>query len=126
MQNSTPVVYGIANCDTVKKARAWLAQRGVAHDFVDFKKTPPTAELLAAWMAQLGWQVLLNRQGTTWRKLSPAQQAAVLDASSAAALMREQTSVIKRPVICWTVATPLASKPLVTVGFKPEEWPLKP
>lgn len=124
MNDQTPVVYGIANCDTVKKARAWLTQRGVAHRFVDFKKTPPTPELLAVWMAQFGWEILLNRQGTTWRKLSPAQQAAVVDAKSAAALMLAQASVIKRPVIHWSGALP--AKPVFSVGFKPEQWPVTP
>ncbi|MGY8904314.1 MAG: arsenate reductase [Burkholderiales bacterium] len=124
MEQQTPVVYGIANCDTVKKARAWLAQRGLAHRFVDFKKTPPTPELLTVWMAQLDWDILLNRQGTTWRKLSPAQQAAVVDAKSAAALMLAQASVIKRPVIHWSGAWP--AKPVFSVGFKPEQWPVPP
>ncbi len=130
MEHPTPVVYGIANCDTVKKARAWLTQRGLTHRFVDFKKTPPTPELLSNWMAQLGWETLLNRQGTTWRNLSPAEQAAVQDAHSAAALMARHTSVIKRPVIGWPAAakpgaTAMTSATVFTLGFKPEQWPVK-
>ena len=73
-------VYGITNCDTVKEARAWLAQRGVSHRFVDFKKMPPTRDQLAAWCAAAGWQTLLNRRGTTWKKLEPEAQARVIDA----------------------------------------------
>ena len=72
-------VYGITNCDTVKEARAWLAQRGVSHRFVDFKKVPPTRDQLAAWCAAAGWQTLLNRRGTTWKKLEPEAQAKVVD-----------------------------------------------
>ena len=67
-------VYGITNCDTVKEARQWLAERGVNHRFVDFKKIPPTREKLAAWCAAAGWQTILNRRGTTWK--STGQRAA--------------------------------------------------
>lgn len=107
-------LYGIPNCDTVKKARAWLDEHGVAYAFHDFKKSgvPPQ---LDAWVSQLGWQAVLNRKGTTWRKLDPATQTAVQDAAGAVALMREQPSVIKRPVVEWTGGT-------VTVGFAPEDW----
>ena len=80
-------VYGITNCDAVKEARAWLAQRGVSHRFVDFKKTPPTPDQLQAWCDAAGWQSLLNRRGTTWKKLAPAVQARVTDTKSAIALM---------------------------------------
>jgi len=66
-------LYGIANCDTVKKARAWLAGAGVEHRFHDYKKTGVPDEALARWIAALGWEALLNRQGTTWRKLDPAR-----------------------------------------------------
>lgn len=109
-------LYGIPNCDSVKKARLWLQARGLAHDFIDFKKTPPSAELLAHWLQQLDWQVLLNRQGTTWRKLSEAQQSSAVDAASAAALMQAEPSLIKRPVIQWPSS--------LTAGFKPEQWPI--
>jgi Spx/MgsR family transcriptional regulator len=107
-------LYGIPNCDTVKKARTWLDGQGIAYAFHDFKKAgvPPQ---LDAWVAQLGWEAVLNRKGTTWRKLDPAQQAAVHDAASAIALMREQASTIKRPVVEWDDGP-------VTVGFAPEAW----
>jgi len=108
-------VYGIANCDTVKRARAWLAQRGVAHRFHDFKKAGVPTERLDAWIDAVGWHTLLNRQGTTWRKLDGVAQQAVVDAASARALMLAQSSVIKRPVVEWADGT-------VTVGFDAERW----
>jgi arsenate reductase len=111
----TITLYGIPNCDTVKKARAWLASEGVHYAFHDFKKQGVPPERLDHWMAQAGWEKLLNRQGTTWRKLDPAVQAAAGDAAGARALMLEQSSVIKRPVVEWNART-------VTVGFDPEAW----
>lgn len=93
------IVYGIPNCDTVKKARAWLTEQGVDHTFHDYKKQGVPAERLAAWVAAVGWEPLVNRQGTTWRKLDEATKASVVDAASAQALMLAQASVIKRPVI---------------------------
>ena len=92
-------LYGISNCDTVKKARAWLDAQGVACTFHDFRKQGVPPARLEAWLQAAGADKLLNRQGTTWRKLDPARQAAVVDAASAAALMREQPSVIRRPVV---------------------------
>src|SRR6218665_1098319 len=93
-------LYGIPNCDTVKKARTWLETQGVAYAFHDFKKSGVPAQL-DDWLAQLGWEAVLNRKGTTWRKLDATQQAAVHDAASAAALLRAQPSAIKRPVVEW-------------------------
>ncbi|MBQ0933855.1 ArsC family reductase [Ideonella paludis] len=105
-------LYGIPNCDTVKKARAFLTEQGHAHSFHDFKKAGVPAERLPAWVAAVGWEKLLNRQGTTWRKLPPEVQARVVDADSAMALMQEQPSVIKRPVVEWPQGQ-------VSVGFTP-------
>ena len=111
------ILYGIPNCDTVKKARAWLSGHGLAHAFHDFKKQGVAPEPLALWAQALGWERLLNRKGTTWRKLDAASQAAVVDAASACALMLAQPSVIKRPVVEWNgEAGPL------TVGFDPDIW----
>ncbi|NBD21751.1 ArsC family reductase [Aquabacterium fontiphilum] len=93
------ILYGIPNCNTVKKARDWLAEQGVAYTFHDYKKQGVPADRLPGWMAALGWERLINRQGTTWRKLSPETQAGVVDAASAQALMLAQPSVIKRPLI---------------------------
>ena len=108
------ILYGIPNCDTVKKARAWLTGQGLAYSFHDFKKVGVPPERLAAWEDALGWQKLLNRQGTTWRKLDAAVQSGVTDAASAQALMQAQPSVIKRPVVEWGHDT--------TVGFDAEAW----
>ena len=80
-------VYGIPNCDTVKKARAWLSERQLDHEFHDFKKRGVPAQRLAAWEQALGWHKLLNRQGTSWRKLDATTQLATRDAASAQALM---------------------------------------
>ena len=96
-----PTLYGIAHCDTVKRARAWLAGRGVDVQFHDFKKAGVPADALDAWIAALGWERLLNRQGTTWRRLDEPTRAAVVDAASARSLMLTQASVVRRPVVAW-------------------------
>lgn len=114
--NTSIVLYGIPNCDTVKKARAWLGEHGIDYQFHDFKKQGVPAERLDGWIAQLGWEKLLNRQGTTWRKLDPAVQDTVTDAPSAKELMRTQPSVIKRPVAEWGDQA--------TVGFDAGAWAL--
>lgn len=101
MKTPLLTVYGIPNCDTVKKARAWLTAHGVAYQFHDFKKQGVPAELLPNWLTQAGESVLLNRKGTTWRKLDEATRAAVVDDASATTLMLAQPSVIKRPVVTW-------------------------
>ena len=92
-------LHGIPNCDTVRKARTWLDAHGVAHEFVDFKKTPPTAALLNDWVARLGAEQLLNRRGTTWRKLPPEAQAEAATVEGAVRLMLAHPSVIRRPVV---------------------------
>lgn len=92
-------VYGIPNCNTVKKARDWLDSQGVAYQFHDFKKLGVDQATLDNWLAQLPWEKLVNRSGMTWRGLSDAEKAAVQDRASAAALMQAKTSVIKRPVL---------------------------
>ncbi|MDZ7813731.1 MAG: ArsC/Spx/MgsR family protein, partial [Ideonella sp.] len=98
--------------DTVKKARAYLTEQGHDPSFHDFKTAGVPAERLPAWVAAVGWEKLLNRQGTTWRKLAPELQASVVDAASAMALMQAQPSVIKRPVVEWPSGQ-------VSVGFAP-------
>jgi len=108
----TPTVYGIPNCDSVKKARTWLTERGIDYTFHDFKKQGVSAELIASWLTTQDWQTLVNRKGTTWRKLDDASRNAVVDAPSATALMLAQPSVIKRPVIRWPDDS-------VSVGFDP-------
>jgi len=93
------VVYGIPNCNTVKKARTWLDEQGVAYTFHDYKKQGVPADRLDAWIKAVGWELLVNRQGTTWRKFDDATKAGVVDAISAKALMLANASVIKRPVV---------------------------
>ena len=115
---STPktiTLYGIVNCDTVKKARAWLAAQGVTYVFHDFKKSGVSAEQLAHWSQAVGWQALLNRRGTTWRRLDAATQAGAQDETGASALMRQHTSLIKRPVIEWVDGS-------VSVGLDAADW----
>lgn len=109
-------LYGIPNCDTVKNARAWLDGQGIAYRFHDFRKDGVPADRLDRWMRELGWEKLVNRKGTTWRRLPPAQQDAVHDAASAKALMLSQPSVVKRPVVEWASGDS-------SVGFDAAEWP---
>jgi arsenate reductase len=98
-------LYGIPNSDTVKKARTWLAEHGQAFDFHDFKKQGLDRATVAAWLADVDWEVLVNRKGTTWRGLPEERRAAVADAASATDLMLEFPSVIKRPVLTGAGAT---------------------
>jgi len=92
-------LYGIANCDKVRAARAWLAQRGVAVEFHDFKKLGVTPGLIRAWLKQMEWTELVNRRGTTWKQLPETQRMSVTSAAAASALMQDKPSVIKRPVM---------------------------
>ena len=118
MNNPDITLYGIAHCDTVKKSRAWLSARGLEYRFHDFKKLGVPPEALTHWLEQAGWQKLLNRQGTTWRKLDATMQAAVHDSPSARTLMLEQPSIIKRPVVEWRHEGAVR----VTVGFDADQW----
>jgi Spx/MgsR family transcriptional regulator len=106
-------VYGIPNCDTVKKARAWLDANGVAHRFHDYKKEGADPARLRDWIAAKGWEAVLNRRGTTFRKLDPAATAG-LDADKAVALMQAHPSAIKRPVVEYPGG--------LLVGFDAAEW----
>jgi Spx/MgsR family transcriptional regulator len=93
------ILYGIPACNTVKKARSFLEAQGVAYTFHDYKKAGVPEQRLEAWIQAVGWEPLVNRQGTTWRKFDDATKAAVVDAASAKALMVANASVIKRPVM---------------------------
>lgn len=104
------IVYGITNCDTVKRARAWLEDRGIEHSFHDFKKMGVPAERMDRWIATLGWEALLNRQGTTWRKLDDVIKTGVTNAQAARAAMVAHSSLIRRPVIEWPSGE-------ITIGF---------
>ena len=106
-------IYGIKNCDTMKKARAWLDSHGVAYEFHDYKAAGAPKEKLKAWTSELSWETLLNRAGTTFRKL-PDSDKEGLNERKALALMLEQPSMIKRPVL------DVGGKLLV--GFKPEVY----
>lgn len=117
-QNTSIILYGIPNCDTVKKARAWLTAQGVDYRFHDFKKQGVPPDRLSAWLSAAGWEKLVNRQGTTWRKLEPAVQAGVVDAATAHAFLQAQPSAIKRPVVEW--GDGLAVR--ITVGFDAAAW----
>lgn len=109
----TTTIYGIKNCDTMKKALTWLSRHGVAHTFHDYKAAGIDTAHLKRWVDQAGWETVLNRAGTTFRKLPDAKKEN-LDARKAIALMLEQPSMIKRPVV------EAGSKLLI--GFKPDEY----
>ena len=109
----TTILYGIPTCDTVKKARRWLDERGVAYQFHDYKKSGIDGPRLERWVAQAGWEKVLNRAGTTFRKLDETEKAG-LDADKAVHLMLAQPSMIKRPVLEYPGG--------LLIGFKPEEW----
>ncbi|NJS13759.1 MAG: ArsC family reductase [Sphingopyxis sp.] len=106
-------IHGIPNCDTVKKARKWLDGAGIAHHFHDVRKDGLNASRLNDWIAALGWESLLNRNGTTFRKL-PDPAKADLDAAKAAALMLAEPAMIKRPVVEYPGG--------LMVGFKEGDW----
>ena len=108
-------LYGNSNCDTVKKARAWLADHGVACRFHDFKKEGVPEAALDRWRAAVGDDRLLNRRGTTWRGLDPAAQAMAGTEAGARSLMLSHASVIKRPVVEWPDGQ-------ITVGFDAADW----
>ena len=93
------ILYGIKNCDTIKKARRWLESQSVDYQFHDYRVDGLDADLLNRFIAELGWEALLNTRGTTWRKLDEAQRASITDAQSAAALMLEMPAIIKRPLL---------------------------
>jgi arsenate reductase len=106
-------MYGIPNCDTIKKARTWLEKHKVAYDFHDYKKAGIDKARLEGWAKQAGWEVLLNRAGTTFKKLPDADKTGLTE-KKAIALMLAQPSMIKRPV--------LEMKGRITVGFKPDDY----
>lgn len=109
----TVTLYGIPNCDTVKKARTWLDAHGLAYAFHDYKKAGIDEPHLCDWIARAGLDKVLNRAGTTFRKLPEADRAA-MDADRAIAVMLEQPSCIKRPIVEYPGG--------LLVGFKPDEW----
>ena len=118
MKQPQITLYGIPNCDTVKKARVWFSERSLEYVFHDFKKQGISPEQLRVWCETLGVDQVLNRKGTTWRALTPNQQENANDFDSALQLMQEHTSLIKRPVVAWSYG----DAPKLTVGFSPVIW----
>ena len=106
-------IYGIPNCDTIKKARNWLKDNGIDYEFHDYKKLGVPEKELKAWVKQLGWETLLNKRGTTWRKLDEKTKDSV-DEKSAINIMLDNPSIIKRPV--------LSQGKTLLVGFKADEY----
>ena len=106
-------LYGIPNCETVKKARTFLTAAGVAHDFHDYKKAGVPSDALARWVARWGWEAVLNRAGTTFKALPDADKQG-LDADKAMALMLANPSMIKRPTV--------EGDGVALIGFKPDAW----
>jgi Spx/MgsR family transcriptional regulator len=107
------ILYGISNCDTVRKARNWLKERGIEHTFHDFRKDGLNPVQLRAWVAELGWETLVNKRGTTWRKL-PEQTRTHMDETLALAVMEDQPAIIKRPL--------LATGEQLIVGFSADQY----
>jgi arsenate reductase (glutaredoxin) len=103
------VLYGIENCDQVRKAKAWLKENNLAFEFHDFRKAGLTEDMLKAWLIHLPWDSLLNKRGTTWRKLSDDLRASITDQRSAQTLLLSEPTLVKRPV--------LAFEDKVSVGF---------
>lgn len=108
-------LYGIPNCNTVKKARDWLEEHEIAYEFHDFKKLGLDTATAQSWLQQYPWEKLVNRSGMTWRNLSDTEKKTVADAKSAQVLMQEKTSVIKRPVV-------VKNDKIIALGFNETEY----
>ncbi len=108
-------LYGIPNCQTVKKAQTWLKEQGIAFEFIDFKKSLPTEILIRTWLKDVPLEILLNKKGTTWRKLTPEEQAKAGTEAGAIELMCAHPSLIKRPVL-------VAENLPVSVGFSETQY----
>ncbi|WP_047514214.1 ArsC family reductase [Methylophilus sp. Q8] len=108
-------LYGIPNCNTVKKARDWLEQHAVAYEFHDFKRLGLDNATAQSWLQQQPWEKLVNRSGMTWRNLTEAEKNAVVDAASAQVLMQEKTSVIKRPIV-------VNNDKIIALGFNEADY----
>lgn len=108
-------LYGIPNCNTVKKARDWLDQHAIQYEFHDFKKRGLDTATAQLWLQQHPWEKLVNRSGMTWRNLSDAEKNALVDAASAQTLMQEKTSVIKRPIV-------MKDHQIIAIGFHEADY----
>lgn len=107
-------VYGIKNCDTMKKTFTFLEEKGVAYDFIDYKKQKPSAELLTSFLEKTPLASLVNKQGTTYKKMEEAQKAALENAETALPILMDNSSMIKRPLIVYPDGS-------VTLGFVPDQ-----
>ena len=114
MNTGSTVLYGIPNCDTVRKARSWLGRHGIVYEFRDLRHPVPGQAMLEHWIDRLGLDAVLNRRGMTWRRLDAAEQAAVVDRASAVVLMLTRPTVIRRPI--------LERGALLLAGFDEQEW----
>ena len=113
MTTQRTIIYGIANCDTMKKARSWLDERGIDYEFHDYRKQGLDEEMLQSMEAKLGWETMLNRRGTTWRKL-PEDVRDNIDRASALRLMLENPAIIRRPI--------LAREQRLHIGFDEKQY----
>jgi len=106
-------IYGIKNCDTMKKAFKWLEANGIAYEFVDYKKTEPNTDILKQAIEEHGWEIVINQRGTTWRQLDEATKS-TMDEQKAIPLALENPSILKRPL--------LAHENTTYIGFKPDQY----
>ncbi len=113
--SSPYIMYGIKNCDTIKKARRYLEDNGINYQFHDYRADGLNDELLSTFIAHLGWDILVNKRGTTWRKLSDEQKNSVVDAQSAKKILLAEPAMIKRPVL-------VSSDNRYLVGFSADEY----
>ncbi len=111
------VIYGIKNCDTMKKAFVWLGEQSLEYQFHDYRKDGISEQLLSDWVSRVGWQVLINKRGTTWRKLSDEDKADIND-EKAIALMQQTPALIKRPILIDSTRNE------IIVGFSKETYQL--
>ncbi|PHM68811.1 ArsC family reductase [Xenorhabdus sp. KJ12.1] len=118
----TFTLYGIKNCDTVKKARRWLEDQEIPYRFHDYRADGLSPDLLQLFIEQLGWESLLNTRGTTWRKLTDEQKSAINNAEAAKALMLEQPAIIKRPLLASQEENTSQKTGSYLLGFKAEQY----
>ena len=109
------ILYGIPNCNTVKKAQTWLKENGFEYEFHDFKKKGITEDKLKEWCGTFGWERILNKKGTTWKKISPEEQASIIDRDATVKFLTQYTSAIKRPVL-------EVNGKAMTIGFDESEY----
>ncbi|WP_237385111.1 ArsC family reductase [Xenorhabdus sp. Sc-CR9] len=119
------ILYGIKNCDTIKKARHWLEDQEIPYQFHDYRVEGLSSELLQSFIEQIGWESLLNTRGTTWRQLSDEQKATINNAEAAKVLMLEKPAIIKRPLLVSTTEETRAAESAIEkylLGFKAEQY----